>query len=137
MEVTDTKNQKSGVDEDKERQGEDMDYSSIKMLLLIMSGVEQNPGPGRTNQETINWLSENEKKCVKDYKLCAEAEKFFGRTMGSMNTVIRWKRMFEAEKKEVKREVSLKVMKENGGLLGKRYYDNTPTYFFPKIKNIF
>ena len=134
VEVTDTKNQKSGVDEDKERQGEDMDYSSIKMLLLIMSGVEQNPGPGRTNQETINWLSENEKKCVKDYKLCTEAEKFFGRTMGSMNTVIRWKRMFEAEKKEVKREVSLKVMKENGGLLGKRYYDNPPTYFFPRNK---
>ena len=36
VEVTDTKNQKSGVDEDKERQGEDMDYSSIKMLLLII-----------------------------------------------------------------------------------------------------
>ena len=42
--------------------------------------------------------------------------------------------MFEAEKKEVKREVSLKVMKENGGLLGKQYYDNPPTYFFPRNK---
>ena len=97
-----------------------------------MSGVEQNPGPGRTNFETIDWLSENGKKCVKEYKLCQEAEQFFGRPLGSKNTVMKWKQNFEAEKKEVKREISLKIMKESGGLMGKQYYDNPPTNFFPR-----
>ena len=134
VEATGTKNLKSGVGEEKEKQGVEMDYSSIKMLLLIMSGVEQNPGPGRTNLETTNWLSENAKKCVKDYKLCTEAEQFFGRPMGSMNTVVKWKKKFEQERFDLKREISLKIMKENGGLMGKRYFDNPPTYFFPRNK---
>ena len=69
-----------------------------------MSGVEQNPGPGRTNFETIDWLSENGKKCVKEYKLCQEAEQFFGRPLGSMNTV-------KTVETEEKREISLKIMK--------------------------
>ena len=94
-----------------------------------MSGVEKNPGPTRSNQETINWLSENG---AKDYKLCSDAEKFFGNSLGSKNTVIRWKEKFEAQKKELKREVSLEIMKENGGLMGKQYHDNPPHDFFPR-----
>ena len=32
----------------------------------------------------------------------------------------------------MKREISLKIMKESGGLMGKQYYDNPPTNFFPR-----
>ena len=33
-----------------------MDFSSVKMMLLIMSGLEKNPGPGRTNKETLEFM---------------------------------------------------------------------------------
>ena len=57
MEVTDTE---SGVsvlgptkNVDIELMAKEMDYSSVKTMLLIMSGLEKNPGPGRTNKETF------------------------------------------------------------------------------------
>ena len=114
MEITNTENLKNDVKEDVEEV--ELDYSSIKRLLLIMSGVERNPGPGRTNLETLNWLNENSAKAEKEYKLSYEAEKFFGRHIGTSNTVIKWKRKFEQEKYDVKREISLMIMKERGKL---------------------
>ena len=60
MEVTDTE---SGVsvlgptkNVDIELMAKEMDYSSVKMMLLIMSGLEKNPGPGRTNKETLKFM---------------------------------------------------------------------------------
>ena len=81
VEITNTENLKNDVKEDVEEV--ELDYSSIKRLLLIMSGVERNPGPGRTNLETLNWLNENSAKAEKEYKLSYEAEKFFGRHIGT------------------------------------------------------
>ena len=60
VEVTDTE---SGVsvlgptnNVDIELMAKEMDYSSVKMMLLIMSGLEKNPGPGRTNKETLEFM---------------------------------------------------------------------------------
>ena len=60
MEVTDTE---SGVsvlgptkNVDIELMAKEMDYSSVKMMLLIMIGLEKNPGPGRTNKETLEFM---------------------------------------------------------------------------------
>ena len=54
MEVTDIDNLKSGVEKDKEKQGDDLDYSSVKMLLLIRSGLEENPGPPSVNTPFVD-----------------------------------------------------------------------------------
>ena len=60
MEVTDTE---SGVsvlgptnNVDIELMAKEMDYSSVKMMLLIMSGLEKNRGPGRTNKGTLEFM---------------------------------------------------------------------------------
>ena len=39
-----------------ELMAKEMDYSYVKMMLLIMSGLEKNPGPGRTNKETLEFM---------------------------------------------------------------------------------
>ena len=56
VEVTDIDkdNLKSGVEKDKEKQGDDLDYSSVKMLLLIRSGLEENPGPPSVNTPFVD-----------------------------------------------------------------------------------
>ena len=109
-----------------------MAYSIIKMMLLLLSGLEENPGPGtvRTNLEVMQWLKE--KQNVKDYMLSSEAEIFFGKHVGCFTTFIRWKLKFLTEEKKVRRKVCEEIMKERGGLLGKQYYDNPPRHFFPK-----
>ena len=109
-----------------------MAYSIIKMMLLLLSGLEENPGPGtvRTNLEVMQWLKE--KQNVKDYMLSSEAELFFGKHVGCFTTFIRWKLKFLTEEKKVRRKVCEEIMKERGGLLGKQYYDNPPRHFFPK-----
>ena len=51
MEVTDTEIGVSVLgptnNVDIELMAKEMDYSSVKMMLLIMSGLEKNPGPKR------------------------------------------------------------------------------------------
>ena len=64
MEVTDTESGVSVLGKelgpnnnvDIELMAKEMDYSSVKMMLLIMSGLEKNPGPGRTNKETLEFM---------------------------------------------------------------------------------
>ena len=53
VEVTESDNLKSLVEKDMDEQGVDMDYTSIKMLLLIMSGLEENPGPASENASFV------------------------------------------------------------------------------------
>ena len=69
MEVTDTE---SGVsvlgptnNVDIELMAKEMDYSSVKMMLLIMSGLEKNPGPGRTNLSSHIYSESNLKSAKK------------------------------------------------------------------------
>ena len=64
MEVTDTESGVSVLGKelgptnnvDIELMAKEMDYSSVKMMLLIMSGLEKNRGPGRTNKETLEFM---------------------------------------------------------------------------------
>ena len=55
MEVTDTESSVLVLgptnNVDIELMAKEIDYSSVKMMLLIMSGLEKNPGPGRTNKD--------------------------------------------------------------------------------------
>ena len=64
MEVTDTESGVSVLGKelgptnnvDTELMAKEMDFSSVKMMLLIMSGLEKNRGPGRTNKETLEFM---------------------------------------------------------------------------------
>ena len=64
MEVTDTESGVSVLGKelgptnnvDIELMAKEMDYSSVKMMLLIMIGLEKNLGPGRTNKETLEFM---------------------------------------------------------------------------------
>ena len=69
MEVTDTE---SGVSVLGKELGptnnvdtELMHFSSVKMMLLIMSGLEKNPGPGRTNLSSHIYYASNLKSAKK------------------------------------------------------------------------
>ena len=50
---------------DIELMAKEMDYSSVKMMLLIMSGLEKNPGPGRTNLSSHIYYASNLKSAKK------------------------------------------------------------------------
>ena len=63
VEVTDIANLKSGVEKDKEKEGDGFDYSSVKMLLLIMSGLEENPGPASVTTSFVD------QKDVEDWEM--------------------------------------------------------------------
>ena len=63
MEVTDIANLKSGVEKDKKKEGDGFDYSSVKMLLLIMSGLEENPGPASVTTSFVD------QKDVEDWEM--------------------------------------------------------------------
>ena len=73
MEVTDTESGVSVLGKeleptnnvDIELMAKEMDYSSVKMMLLIMSGLEKNPGPGRTNLSSHIYYASNLKSAKK------------------------------------------------------------------------
>ena len=112
MEVTDTE---SGVsvlgptnNVDIELMAKEMDYSSVKMMLLIMSGLEKNPGPGRTNKETLEFMK-NLSSLIYSESNLKSAKKFFD---GSSVT---GREKFSIEHKSVRQKIQRRLMKMCGG----------------------
>ena len=110
MEVTDTE---SGVsvlgptnNVDIELMAKEMDYSSVKMMLLIMSGLEKNPGPGRTNKETLEFMKNLSSHIYSESNL---KEVFL---MGSSVT---GREKFSIEHKSVRQKIQRRLMKMCGG----------------------
>ena len=116
MEVTDTESGVSVLGKelgptnnvDIELMAKEMDYSSVKMMLLIMSGLEKNPGPGRTNKETLEFMK-NLSSLIYSESNLKSAKKFFD---GSSVT---GREKFSIEHKSVRQKIQRRLMKMCGG----------------------
>ena len=118
MEVTDTE---SGVsvlgptnNVDIELMAKEMDYSSVKMMLLIMSGLEKNPGPARTNKETLEFMKNLSSDIYSESNL-ESAKKFFNGFISDRKMLGTWREKFLMEHKSVRQKIQRRLMKICGG----------------------
>ena len=122
MEVTDTESGVSVLGKelgptnnvDIELMAKEMDYSSVKMMLLIMSGLEKNPGPARTNKETLEFMKNLSSDIYSESNL-ESAKKFFNGFISDRKMLRTWREKFLMEHKSVRQKIQRQLMKMCGG----------------------
>ena len=86
-----------------ELMAKEMDYSYVKMMLLIMSGLEKNPGPGRTNKETLEFMKNLSSDIYSESNL-ESAKKFFNGFISDRKMLGTWREKFLMEHKSVRQK---------------------------------
>ena len=86
-----------------ELMAKEMDYSYVKMMLLIMSGLEKNPGPGRTNKETLEFMKNLSSDIYSESNLDS-AKKFFNGFISDRKMLRTWREKFLMEHKSVRQK---------------------------------
>ena len=111
MEVTDTESGVSVLGKelgptnnvDTELMAKEMDFSSVKMMLLLMSGLEKNRGPGRTNRETLEFMK-NLSSDIESESNLESAKKFFNGFISDRKMSRTWREKFLMEHKSVRQK---------------------------------
>ena len=100
--------------EDIELMAKEIDYTTVKKMLLIMSGLEKNPGPGRTNKETLEFMKNLSSDYYSESNL-ESAKKFFNGFISDKKMLGTWREKVSIENKSVREKTQRRLMKLCGG----------------------
>ena len=106
-------------------QGVLLGVAMVVRILLLLAGVESNPGP--TNQETLNWLKVVANLSAREGLNAAIT--FFGNFPGDFHNFSSWKDNFLSEHKKMKQEAHIRLRKKCGG--GGKQGAEPPSEFVP------